>query len=194
MGLGHAKQHHVVGTSMVAMIAPSAVSLYTHHTLGNVHWPGPELPPFSFPFLSLSFPPCYYYPPPFYPPFFIPLPFIPTCLPRTFSRTSSTTFSRAFTPSLTPSLTHSLAHWLTHTYTRASSGEDVIPGISSRRGAGREHSAGMPMLMLVCCRRCTHSTHSRYRRRKRRIDGWTVITVGLRVDWGSGQGAQDRGC
>eukprot|EP00802_Teleaulax_amphioxeia_P007345 Tamp_07351.p1 GENE.Tamp_07351~~Tamp_07351.p1 ORF type:complete len:414 (+),score=52.93 Tamp_07351:56-1243(+) len=32
-------QHHVVGTSMVAMIAPSAVSLYTHHTLGNVHWP-----------------------------------------------------------------------------------------------------------------------------------------------------------
>jgi len=31
-------QHAVVGTSMVAMIFPSAVSLYTHHTLGNVKW------------------------------------------------------------------------------------------------------------------------------------------------------------
>ena len=28
----------VVGTSMVAMVFPSAVSLYTHHTLGNVKW------------------------------------------------------------------------------------------------------------------------------------------------------------
>ncbi len=33
-------QHAVVGTSMLAMIAPSSVSLYTHHTLGNVRWPG----------------------------------------------------------------------------------------------------------------------------------------------------------
>jgi hypothetical protein len=32
-------QHAVVGTSMVAMIFPSAVSLYTHHRLGNVRWP-----------------------------------------------------------------------------------------------------------------------------------------------------------
>ncbi len=31
-------QHAVVGTSMVAMVAPAAVSLITHHRLGNVQW------------------------------------------------------------------------------------------------------------------------------------------------------------
>ena len=33
-------QHAVVGTSMVAMIGPAAVSLATHQRLGNVQWPG----------------------------------------------------------------------------------------------------------------------------------------------------------
>jgi len=31
-------QTSCVGTSMVAMVFPSVVSLYTHHTLGNVRW------------------------------------------------------------------------------------------------------------------------------------------------------------
>lgn len=33
-------QAAVVGTSMVAMVFPSARGLYTHHTLGNVRWRG----------------------------------------------------------------------------------------------------------------------------------------------------------